>query len=49
MTMTLLERYDVDLDNNDENQDVTDVWNKIQNKVVQIMFAVGSLLLVIFI
>ncbi|KAK3770257.1 hypothetical protein RRG08_029913 [Elysia crispata] len=33
MTMTLLERYDVDLDNNDENQDVTDVWNKIQNKL----------------
>ncbi|RUS87817.1 hypothetical protein EGW08_004416 [Elysia chlorotica] len=33
MTSTLLERYDVDIDTNDENQDVTDVWNKIQSKL----------------
>lgn len=33
MTKTLKERYDVDTANNDKNQDVTDIWNKIQNKL----------------
>ncbi|GFS17690.1 tetraspanin [Elysia marginata] len=33
MTKTLKERYEVDLNQNDKNQEVTDVWNKIQNKL----------------